>query len=143
MENKNMYVIVGVLAGIIVGIVTASFAVNNQNYGMMGMMGMRYQGNQNTGWMMGYDNDNYDNRDTGGMNMSMNQMSNLLATLDGDKFDQEFLTRMIDHHQGAIDMAQLVIKKSDRPELIQLANDIISAQTKEIEMMQKWQKEWK
>lgn len=141
MDNKNMYVIIGVLAGVIVGIFSASFAVNNQNYGMMGMMGIRSQGIQNAGRMMNYDDD-YTGGVTG-MNMSMNQMSGILATLEGDKFDQEFLSRMIDHHQGAIDMAQLVIKKSDRPELIQLANDIISAQTKEIEMMQKWQKEWK
>jgi len=49
---------------------------------------------------------------------------------------------MVIHHQGAIDMANQVLKTSKRPELIQLANDIITAQTKEIDMMQAWKKTW-
>ena len=48
---------------------------------------------------------------------------------------------MIPHHQGAIDMAQY-LEKSQRPELQQLGKDIIEAQTKEIDQMQNWLKEW-
>jgi uncharacterized protein (DUF305 family) len=39
-------------------------------------------------------------------------------------------------------MAQQVLATSKRPELIKLANDIISAQTKEIAQMKEWQKAW-
>jgi uncharacterized protein (DUF305 family) len=39
-------------------------------------------------------------------------------------------------------MANLVLQKSSRPELRQLANDIIAAQTKEINQMKTWQQQW-
>jgi uncharacterized protein (DUF305 family) len=78
--------------------------------------------------------------------MSMDaMMHDMMAELEGktgDAFDQAFLSEMIVHHQGAVVMAEAVIENSKRPELIKLANDIISAQTKEIKMMQDWQKEW-
>jgi uncharacterized protein (DUF305 family) len=60
----------------------------------------------------------------------------------GDEFDKAFLSEMVVHHQGAVEMAKAVLATSKRPELIKLANDIISAQNKEIEMMQGWQKAW-
>lgn len=60
----------------------------------------------------------------------------------GDAFDQAFLKEMIVHHEGAVVMAQQVLATSKRPELIKLANDIISAQTKEIAQMKEWQKAW-
>ena len=72
-------------------------------------------------------------------------MDGMMASLQGkkgDAFDKEFLAEMIVHHQGAVEMAKAVLANSKRPELIQLANDIISAQTKEIGMMQDWQKAW-
>jgi uncharacterized protein (DUF305 family) len=49
---------------------------------------------------------------------------------------------MIIHHEGAVEMAEILLEKTKRPELIKLANDIISAQNTEIEMMQNWNKEW-
>ena len=36
----------------------------------------------------------------------------------------------------------MVLAQSKRPELIQLANDIIAAQQKEIDMMRGWQRTW-
>ena len=54
----------------------------------------------------------------------------------------EFMRLMTEHHQGAIDMAELVLTNTDREELKEMANDIISAQSKEIDMMQDWNKEW-
>lgn len=60
----------------------------------------------------------------------------------GDAFDQEFLSEMVIHHQGAIDMAKMVPQMSKRPELLKLAQDIIEAQSKEITQMQEWQTQW-
>jgi len=79
-----------------------------------------------------------------GMDMGsmMTGMMSGLQDKTGDAFDKEFLAEMIVHHQGAVEMAKAVLATSKRPELIQLANNIISAQTKEIGMMQEWQKAW-
>ncbi len=72
----------------------------------------------------------------------MHDMASSLDGKTGAEFDKAFLSEMIVHHEGAVDMAKDVLEKSDRAELRTLASEIISAQNKEIEMMQKWQKEW-
>jgi uncharacterized protein (DUF305 family) len=46
------------------------------------------------------------------------------------------------HHQGAIDMANLVKDNAKHDELKSLANDILAAQSREIEMMRSWQTQW-
>jgi uncharacterized protein (DUF305 family) len=81
---------------------------------------------------------------TSTMDMSgiMHGMMMGLQGQTGDAFDRTFLSGMIVHHQGAVTMAQAVLQKSKRPELIKLAQDIISAQTTEINQMQTWQKNW-
>ena len=62
-------------------------------------------------------------------------MAAIRAAKDGD-FDRLFLTHMIAHHQGAIEMAKDVLKTSKNAEVIALANSIITSQTTEIEEMQ-------
>jgi uncharacterized protein (DUF305 family) len=39
-------------------------------------------------------------------------------------------------------MAQMVLARSDRPEIQELARSIIKTQTAEIEQMQDWYQEW-
>lgn len=136
MDKQYLYLIIGVLGGLLVGIFSARYAVNSQNYGMMNMMGMRQMmsGTQST-YMMGSEAGH-------GMDMSMNEMSGMLKPLTGDEFDQMFLDMMISHHQGAIDMANLALTNSQRKEIKDLANDIISAQTGEIKMMEEWMSNW-
>ena len=60
----------------------------------------------------------------------------------GDELDKAFLAEMIVHHEGAVQMAQTLLKGTKRPELIKLGNDIITAQTGEIQMMKQWQRDW-
>jgi uncharacterized protein (DUF305 family) len=74
------------------------------------------------------------------MRMSM-MMSGDLGAAD-NQFDLRFIDAMIPHHQGAIDMANQALEKSDRPEIKQLAQDIISSQQKEIDQMQQWKQQW-
>lgn len=72
----------------------------------------------------------------------MHDVNAVLVGKTGVEFDKVFLSEMIIHHAGAVEMAQAVLKNSTRPELIKLANDIISAQTAEINIMKDWQASW-
>ncbi len=50
-------------------------------------------------------------------------------------FDREFIDMMVPHHQGAIRMARVEMSKGDDPELKALAEEVVEAQTKEINEM--------
>lgn len=50
-------------------------------------------------------------------------------------FDEAFIDMMIPHHEGAIDMARAELARGADKELQALAQDIIDAQTREIEEM--------
>ena len=52
--------------------------------------------------------------------------------------DVMFLQMMIPHHQQAIDISNIALKKSKDSELLALANTIIEAQTAEIVQMKTW-----
>jgi len=58
-----------------------------------------------------------------------------LYTLPPDRADVLFLSLMIAHHEAAIPMAQAVLKRTDEPEVRQLANSIIASQKAEIQNM--------
>jgi uncharacterized protein (DUF305 family) len=74
--------------------------------------------------------------------MSMSEMARNLQGKTGDDFDKAFISGMIAHHQGAIDMAKLAQKNAKHDEVKKIADDIISAQSKEIDMVQTWQGDW-
>jgi uncharacterized protein (DUF305 family) len=57
-------------------------------------------------------------------------------------YDLQFIDTMIAHHQGAIDMAQLVDTRAQHGELKTLAKNIIADQQKEIAQMREWRKSW-
>ncbi len=52
--------------------------------------------------------------------------------------DIDFARGMIPHHQGAIDMAQIVLEHGSDPEIRQLAEEIIAAQETEIQFLREW-----
>lgn len=52
--------------------------------------------------------------------------------------EHDFITMMIPHHQGAIDMAKAVLLNTKDPELRNLAQGIITEQQNEIRVMQAW-----
>ena len=57
-------------------------------------------------------------------------------------FDTTFLEDMIPHHQMAVMMASMLKDGTQRPEMKKLADDIIAAQTSEINQMRSWLTEW-
>ncbi len=60
-----------------------------------------------------------------------------LAEAKGPEFDRLFLEGMIEHHGGAIDMAESVIRDGENKPTRELAESIVSAQKAEIEQMKK------
>lgn len=58
------------------------------------------------------------------------------------EFDKVFIEEMVPHHQMAVMMASMLRNGTSRPEMRQLADDIITAQTKEIGEMRDWYKTW-
>ncbi|MDX2240438.1 MAG: DUF305 domain-containing protein [Leptolyngbyaceae cyanobacterium bins.302] len=56
--------------------------------------------------------------------------------------DQHFIVMMIPHHEDAVEMANLALKRAQHPEIKQLAEAIKATQTQEIQQMQAWYQEW-
>jgi len=57
--------------------------------------------------------------------------------------DRDFATMMIPHHQGAIDMAKALLLYGKDPQMRRLAQEIITDQQSEIQLMQLWLKQHK
>ena len=72
----------------------------------------------------------------------MGMMMNPQQLANQKPFDEAFMDAMIPHHQSAIEMAQVALEKSDNPKIKELAENIISAQQREIEQMREWRMEW-
>ncbi len=70
------------------------------------------------------------------------QTSDIESLKNAANFDEAFLQEMIPHHQMAVMMAQMLLSGSNRPEMKQLGEDIITAQESEIEQMRSWLAEW-
>lgn len=80
--------------------------------------------------------------DSSGMSGMMMDMNAALRGKTGDALDRAFIDEMIIHHEGAVEMAEILLQGTTRPELIKLGNDIITAQTGEIQMMREWRQTW-
>lgn len=124
-KESIMLGVIGLLVGVVITGFAAGQAVNNNNTGMMRMMGMH-----STKDAMDHST------------MSMAEMTEQLKNKTGDDFDKAFVEMMISHHEGAVAMAELIPSRAKHDEIKKLGQAIISAQTKEIADMQQWQKDW-
>ena len=73
--------------------------------------------------------------------MSMKSMG-ALEKLSGKKFDIAWISQMIAHHDGAVEMAQACVSDCKQAEVKKAAQTIINAQSKEIKQMTGWLKSW-
>ncbi|MEG3929273.1 DUF305 domain-containing protein [Microcoleus sp. D3_18a_C4] len=80
------------------------------------------------------------------MAMTPEQMHHMMMSMDlgaaDDQFDLRFINAMIPHHEGALVMAQDALKKSKRPEMKKLSQEILTSQKQEIEQMKQWRQAW-
>ncbi len=76
----------------------------------------------------------------GSMMSAMDRMSKDMAAvpMTGD-VDRDFVSMMLPHHQGAIDMAKFELAHGKDPAMLKLARAIVVAQDKEIAEMKTWQ----
>ena len=91
-----------------------------------------------TGWLEAWGEEpaadmGMDSMNMGGM--TEQQMTDLEAA-SGAAFDSMFLEMMIEHHQGAIEMATTETADGQNPDALELAAKIVDDQTAEIEEMQ-------
>lgn len=69
------------------------------------------------------------------MGMATVEQIYALDTLPVAEAEKSFLQLMIRHHQGGVGMAKLVINQTTRPEVLRLANSIVTSQQSEINYM--------
>ena len=83
---------------------------------------------------------------TAAAQMNMGAMGNkgmdALAQLSGKSYDIAWMSQMIEHHQGAVTMAQMCVKSCKVAKVKAAAQGIITDQNKEINQMTGWLKTW-
>jgi uncharacterized protein (DUF305 family) len=107
--------------------------------GNMGPMGMGGQGMPMGGSGMPMDKPG---GMMSGMEMPPMAMMSDLWQLPPNRLEAVFLSQMIPHHQGALDMPQLVPARAAHQELKDLAQQITSSQSAEISQMNAWLASW-
>lgn len=118
------------------------FDYDNNMQCNMGKMNMSDMHMMPDGSMMNNDGSGMDmDMDMG--DMTMNDMVGMMEGKTGKALEKEFLVGMVPHHQGAVDMANLLLKdKTVSPQVANFAREIIKAQESEIKMMNEWLKNY-
>jgi uncharacterized protein (DUF305 family) len=90
--------------------------------------------NQMTGWLSQW----HGQTPTASDVMAMTAETDAMRTLPDAEFDKAFLEAMIAHHESAIEMARLIPERTERAELQQLGEAIITTQEAEIAQFNGW-----
>ena len=115
--------------------------MQNMPQGCMGMMQQMMQGGMMRGGMMQGQQGQATNQPEAAKAYmaAMDKMHGpmMQAAQEGDP-DVAFVKGMIPHHQGAIDMAKVVLQHGKDEQTKKWANDVIREQQREIDEMQAW-----
>lgn len=115
--------------------------IKSQNQEIAQMKQWRQAWYPQAGQLMAYNTSQGQMMKMSSQQMQSMKMSKDLGTADA-QFDLRFINAMIPHHQAAVTMAEDALSKSKRPEIKQLAQEIVKAQEAEIEQMQQWRQAW-
>ena len=78
-----------------------------------------------------------------GMGMGMGKGTSLEALKNAPDFDRAFIEQMIPHHRMGVMMASHAQWNTQHPELRQLEEAMVRAQSQEIEQMAQWYQKWR
>ncbi|HXG86166.1 MAG TPA: DUF305 domain-containing protein [Pyrinomonadaceae bacterium] len=115
---------------------------SSMNQNMMNRNSMMMNGNMMNGNSMSMNSNSAMSSDPN------HGMSDMMGKMKSDPnaasapYDLQFLDTMSAHHQSAIEMAEMALKKSQNAELKTFAQKIITDQKKEIALMKDWREKW-
>jgi uncharacterized protein (DUF305 family) len=94
------------------------------------------------GWLLDWYGIDYDPMTEGHMKPKDMRMMDMMEGMSTADFEVAFMEHMIEHHMGAIKASEKLMKHAYHQDLLDMAEDIIEAQSDEIEMMQMWLEDW-
>ena len=65
-------------------------------------------------------------------------MHNRMMAATGETLDHAYIAKMVEHHRGAVAMADVALAQSRDPEVRRMAQGVKDSQTREIAEMQAW-----
>jgi len=137
MKNQSILILAGLIAIVVASIVV--YSLHNKSKDYSARMHMNTEGNLLSGMHRMPDGSlmrNESNSSHSGMGGTDHSMMMI-------KSEREFLEGMIPHHLEAVVTAKDVIARGgSTPEIKKLAENIVSAQEKEIAMMKDWYQSW-
>jgi uncharacterized protein (DUF305 family) len=66
------------------------------------------------------------------------EMHQRMGQASGATVEEAYIAKMIEHHRGAVAMAEVALAQSRDPEIRRMAQTVVDAQTREIAEMQSW-----
>jgi uncharacterized protein (DUF305 family) len=66
------------------------------------------------------------------------EMHRRMGTASGETLEEAYIAKMVEHHRGAVAMADVALAQSRDPEIRRMAQAVKDTQTREIAEMQAW-----
>lgn len=65
-------------------------------------------------------------------------MHGRMMAATGETLDEAYIAKMVEHHRGAVAMAEVALAQSRDPEVRRMAQAVVDTQTREIAEMRAW-----